>query len=247
MNPQLAIAVVTLRRLITRKRILGFALFASVPAVVILFAATGDRGPDRLASLYHDTTFGILLAVALPVIAIVNAGAALGDERRSHTMPFLALKPVPRWSIALSTILASVAATLAVAVVGVGLGWLAAGSATGIWDIGTGPAVAALVTGLGYGTIFVPIGLLTRRATVIGLIYLFLWEASFANAVGTLAPTSLNHIALSAYVDLAPGISAAEALGSLEPGAGKALIKVAVVALVSLAATTWALRKRDLA
>jgi ABC-type transport system involved in multi-copper enzyme maturation permease subunit len=247
MNAQLAIMSVTLRRLITRKRIIGLVLFASVPALVVLFASTGDRGPDRLANLYHDTTFGILLAVALPVIAIVNASSALGDERRSHTMPFLALKPVPRWTIALSTTIASVGATLSVAVVGVGLGWLAAGAATGAWDIGFGPAVGALVVALAYGTIFVPIGLLTRRATVIGLVYLFLWEASFANAVGALAPTSLNHIALSAYVDLAPGISPAEALGTLEPGAGKALTKVAIVALVSLTFTTWALRKRDLA
>ena len=100
---------------------------------------------------------------------------------------------------------------------------------------------------IGYGTIFVPIGLLTRRATVIGLIYLFLWEASFANAVGALAPTSLSHIALQAYVDLTPDMGAAEALGALDPGLGKALVKMAVVAVVSLAFTTWALRKRDLA
>ncbi|MDH3397147.1 MAG: ABC transporter permease [Acidimicrobiia bacterium] len=247
MNAQLAIMAVTLRRLITRKRIIGLILFASIPALVVLFASTGDRGPERLANLYHDTTYGILIAVALPVIAIVNATGALGDERRSHTMPFLALKPIPRWSIALSTTIASVGATLAVAFVAVVLGWLVAGFATDSWDIGKGPAVGALVAAIGYGTIFVPIGLLTRRATVIGLIYLFLWESSFANAVATLAPTSLNHIALSAYVDLAPDISAADALGSLEPGAGTALTKVAVVALVSLAITTWALNKRDLA
>ncbi len=247
MNARLAIINVTLRRLITRKRIVGLVLFASVPALVVLFASTGDRGSARLADLYHDTTFGILLAVALPVVAIVNATGALGDERRLHTMPFLALKPIPRWAISVSTTIASVGATLAVAVVAVGLGWLAAGSATGDWGIATGPAVGALVVAIGYGTIFVPIGLLTRRATVIGLIYLFLWEASFANAVAALAPTSLGHIALSAYVDLAPGISAAETLGNLEPGVGNALTKVAVVALVSLVFTTWALRRRDLA
>lgn len=247
MNTGLAIVRVTLRRLITRKRMIGFILFASIPAVVVLFASTGDRGPERLASLYHDTTYGILIAVALPVIAIVNATGALGDERRSHTMPFLALKPIPRWHIAAATTLASVGATLAVAIVGVGLGWLAAGSATADWGIGAGPAVGALVVAIGYGTLFVPIGLLTRRATVIGLIYLFLWESSFANAVAALAPTSLNHIALSAYVDLAPGISPAEALGTLEPGVGKALLKMAVVAVVSLAFTTWSLRTRDLA
>jgi ABC-type transport system involved in multi-copper enzyme maturation permease subunit len=247
MNAQFAIIRVTLRRLITRKRMIGFILFASIPALVLLFASTGDRGPERLAELYHNTTFGILLVIALPVIAIVNATGALGDERRSHTMPFLALKPIPRWSIALSTMVASVGATLIVALVGVGLGWLVAGSTTGMWDIGRGPAMAALVTAIGYGTIFVPIGLLTRRATVIGLIYLFLWESSFANAVGALAPTSLGHIALQAYTDLAPGMDFADSLGTLEPDAGKALIKVIVVALVSLVFTTWALHKRDLA
>jgi ABC-type transport system involved in multi-copper enzyme maturation permease subunit len=247
MNAQLAIIGVALRRLITRKRVIGLTMFASVPAVIVLFAATGDRGPDRLASLYHETTFGILISVALPVIAIVNGAAALGDERRSHTMPFLALKPLPRWSIALSTTIASVGTTLAIAFIGVGLGWVVAGATIGDWGIGAGPAVAALVAAIGYGTLFVPIGLLTRRATVIGLVYLFLWEASFANAVEALAPTSLSHIALQAYVDVSPGISPAEALGTLEPGLGTALYKMAVVALVSVAFATWALRKRDLA
>jgi len=247
MNAHLAIVRVTLRRLITRKRMIGFILFASIPAVVVLFASTGDRSPDRLAELYHNTTFAILLVVALPVIAIVNATGALGDERRSHTMSFLALKPIPRWSIALATILASVGATLTVAFFAVGLGWLVAGSATADWGIGRGPALAALIAAIGYGTIFVPIGLLTRRATVIGLVYLFLWESSFANAVAALAPTSLGHIALQAYTDVAPGMDFVDSLGTLEPDAGKALLKVLVVALVSLAFTTWALHKRDLA
>ncbi len=242
-----AIVRVTLRRLVNRRRIIGLVLFASVPAVIVAVAATGDRGPERLTSLYHDLTVGIFLAVALPVVAVVNGTGALGDERWSHTMPFLALKPIPRWSIALATTAASIAATLAVAVVGAGLGWVAAGAVTGTWGIGVGPAVASLVAALGYGTIFVPLGLLTRRATVIGLIYVFLWEASFANAIETLAPTSLWHIALSAYVDIAPGISPAEALGSLTPGVGSAFVKMGVVALVSMAATTWALRRRDLA
>ena len=247
MNAGLAIVRVTLRRLVTRKRMIGFILFASIPALVLLFASTGDRSAERLAELYHNTTFAILLVVALPVIAIVNATGALGDERRSHTMSFLALKPIPRWSIALATMLASVGATVTVAFFGVGLGWLVAGSVTSDWGIGRGPAMAALVTAIGYGTIFVPIGLLTRRATVIGLVYLFLWESSFANAVAALAPTSLGHIALQAYTDLAPGLDFADSLGTLEPDAGKALVKVLVVALVSLAFTTWALRKRDLA
>jgi ABC-type transport system involved in multi-copper enzyme maturation permease subunit len=247
MNAGLAIVRVTLRRLITRKRMIGFILFASIPAVVVLFASTGDRSAARLAELYHNTTFAILLVVALPVIAIVNATGALGDERRSHTMSFLALKPIPRWSIALATILASVGATLTVAFVAVGLGWVVAGSATADWGIGRGPALAALITAVGYGTIFVPIGLLTRRATVIGLVYLFLWESSFANAVAALAPTSLGHIALQAYTDVAPGMDFVDSLGTLEPDAGKALLKVLVVALVSLASTTWALRTRDLA
>lgn len=243
----MAIIGVTLRRLITRKRIVGLILFASVPAVVVAIAATGTRGPARLANLYHDLTYGILLAVALPVIAVVNGTGALGDERWSHTMPFLALKPIPRWVIAATTMVASIAATLVAAMIGVGLGWIAGGWAGDSWDIGVGPTVATLVAAIGYGTLFVPVGLLSRRSTVIGLIYIFLWESSFANAIGTLAPTSVGHIALSAYVAIAPDIGPAETLGSLTPDVGLAFVKVAVVAAVSLLLTTWALKRRDLA
>ncbi len=136
---------------------------------------------------------------------------------------------------------------MAVGAVGAGLGWLAGGWATGSWRIGLGPTVATLVAAVGYGTLFVPVGLLSRRGTVIGLIYVFLWEASFANAIATLAPTSIGHIALSAYVAIAPDIGPAESLGSVTPEVGLAFTKVAVVALVSLALTTWELKRRDLA
>jgi len=239
-----AICVVTLRGLMSRRRVTGLLLLTVLPAIIVALVGKGAGDPEQLT---RGLTVGVLLAVAIPVVALVNSSAALGDQRREHLLPFLTLKPIPRSVIAGAAFAGSVVATLGIGGVGVAALWLAGGWVTGSWSIGLPAAVALVVSALSYGAVFIPVGYLFRRGTLIGLIYLFFWEAILASAVTTLAASSLWRIGLSAYLGLVaePAQEFVDLLGTVQAGVGGAFVKAGVLVVISLVLTTWLLRSRD--
>jgi ABC-2 type transport system permease protein len=244
MRSFLAIATYTLRKLMNRKRAIGLMLLSAVPALIV--GLVGHRGSDSM-EVFHGMAVGVLMAVVLPVIGIVNASAALGDERRDHTLPYLSVKPVARSLIVGAALTGAIAATLVIGAVGVGTLWVAGGLVSGGWAIGAGPALGLVVIAFGYGAVFVPVGFLFKRATLIGLLYVFFWEAILASAVTSLAASSLWRIGLQAYaatLDTLPS-EFTDSLGNVSPSIGGAFLKVAVLVVLSVVLSTWLLRTRD--
>ncbi|NIA24448.1 MAG: hypothetical protein GWP04_02645 [Gammaproteobacteria bacterium] len=239
-----AISVFTFRRLMGRRRVTGLLFLTVLPAIIVALIGRDAGDPEHVT---QGLTVGVLLAVAIPVVALVNSTAALGDQRREHLLPYLTLKPLPRSVIVGAAFVGSVVATLGIGGAGVAALWLAGGWVTGSWGIGWPAAVALTVSALSYGAVFIPVGYLFRRGTLIGLIYIFFWEAILASAVTTVAASSLWRIGLSAYLGL-PAESAEEfvrMLGTVQPGVGGAFIKAGVLAVASVVLTTWLLRSRD--
>ena len=224
---------------------------SGLPAPIFLLLAWG-RPRSQAADLYNDLTFSLGFGIVYPVAALVISTAALGEERKNRTLPFLLLKPVSRWVTALSAAAAATAASFLVLAAGVLAAWLAAGAMSGDWTIGTAAAAAAAVQSLASAAVFVPLGLLLNRATLAGLGYLLLWEGILAGAVEGIQASSVYRIVLSTWADLAP-MSAdtydavEEVLGRVEIGLGGAFAKAAVLAALSIALTGLALRHRDLA
>ena len=111
--------------------------------------------------------------------------------------------------------------------------------------VGTAIATAA------YAAVFVPVGYLLKRATLIGLTYLFIWENGIAGAVPAVAGISPWRIGVSGMAGLAPERFVIElpdfAMGSLTPGAGGAAAKAVVLMILSSVAVSWILLRRDLA
>jgi ABC-type transport system involved in multi-copper enzyme maturation permease subunit len=244
MRPFSAVTVYTFRKLMNRRRVIGLVLLTALPALIILLVGRRAGSPE---GMFHGLTTGVLMAVALPVIALVNSTGALGDERRDHTLPYLTVKPLPRSLIAGGMLVGSVGATLAIGVVGVAALWLAGGWVTGSWGIGVAPLVGLTVIALAYGAVFVPVGFIFKRATLIGLVYIFFWEAILASAVTTLAASSLWRIGLAAYLGVLaqPGSELVQQLGTVEPSVGWSFVKAGVLMVLSLGAITWLLRSRD--
>lgn len=249
-----AAAVITravLARLLARRRSLWMLALSGSPAAIFLLLAWG-RPRSQAADLYNDLTFSLGFGIVYPVAALVISTAALGEERKNRTLPFLLLKPVSRWVTALSAAAAATAASFLVLAAGVLAAWLAAGAMSGDWTIGTAAAAAAAVQSLASAAVFVPLGLLLNRATLAGLGYLLLWEGILAGAVEGIQASSVYRIILSAWADLAPmsadTYDAVEGvLGRVEIGLGGAFAKAAVLAALSIALTGLALRHRDLA
>ncbi|GBD84172.1 hypothetical protein BMS3Abin02_00561 [bacterium BMS3Abin02] len=244
MKAFLAIGVFTLRKLMGRRRVTGLLLLTVLPAIIVALVGKSAGDPEQLT---RGLTVGVLLAVAIPVVALVNSSAALGDQRREHLLPYMTLKPLPRSVIVGAVLAGSVLATLAIGGAGVAALWLAGGWVTGSWTVGWPAAVALIVSALSYGAVFIPVGYLFRRGTLIGLIYIFFWEAILASAVPTLATSSLWRIGLAAYLGLLaePAKEFVDLLGTVQPGVGGAFVKAGVLVVVSVLLTTWLLRSRD--
>lgn len=247
MTAALTITGVTVRQVLGIKRLVGFGLLSLFPAFIFM-VSSGNQSGNALLESFIGIGVGLLYFVAVPVVTLILSASALGDERRDQTLSFIALRPIRRSAIAASKLTAAVTA----AFVFTGAGALAMSVAYGIrssdWNYVIPMLASAAVATMVYAAVFVPLGYLSERSTLIGLAYVFIWEGAIVSAIGTLANTSPWRIGFTAFLALAPEEAQfVEAdLGIVDPRLGPTLITVAVFIALSLVVTTWILRKRDL-
>jgi len=243
-----AITTATLRQLLGGRRTIGLLLMALLPAGVLLALLAGE--PDLTAARsFHEAPLVILMLIVLPVTSLVFGAGALGDERREATLSFLLLRPLPRLALAGAKLLAAWVAAFAVVGTGAAALALTLGARTANWET-LGPLLlAAALSTLAYTGVFLTLGYLTRQAVLLGLVYAFVWESGMTTAVPSLATLSLMRLGLSAYAGLLPASRRymGDLLGAVQPGAGGAIAKTVVVAVVAVVATTLLLRHRDIA
>ena len=237
-------------RLLGLRRSIGLFVLTGSLAPILLVLAPGRSG-DRMATLYNDITVGLGLSILFPVAALVVSTAALGEERKSHTLPFLLLKPVSRWVIAVGVITAAALASFVILEAGVLASWVVAAAVTGDWSIGVSTTVAAAVQSVASAALFVPLGLVLGRAAMVGLGYLLMWELTLGSVIEGIQASSIYRIVVSAWADLAAMTpdnidTVNEVLGRVEMGVGGAVAKAAVLAIISVAVTGLLLRRRDL-
>ena len=239
-----AIYGLIIKRLLRTRRLVGFGIIAALPGVLLLVVDQSEFASEVLS--YQQVVVQLFVSMVLPLVALLIAASALGDERRERTMPYLYLKPVPRWLIVVAATAAAITAAALVGLIGWAVGWIVSAQVTGSWDIAV-PVLAALgINVVLYAAVFVPLGYITRWSVLIGLAYIFVWEGVLASFIDALSPSSLQRIGLSAYAALADlSRSTLELLGTVEPGAWGALAKAAVIAALSVLVTTTILRRTD--
>lgn len=235
------------RRLLQRRVAIVLILATSAHALVILLAPSAE-----VLDAYHGFTILLYLAFALPIAALITASAAFGDERRDSTLPYLVVKPTGRLTIAASVTIATVGVIITVGLPGAIASSLIGALRLDDPTIGISALVALVVAAVGYAAVFVPLGLLFERATLVGLAYIFVWESILAFAATTLAASSIWRIGLTAYVAMDDDLLAdvgevGDVLAGLAPGAWGAIAKVGTLLIVSIGVSTWILRTRDLA
>lgn len=247
MTATLAIVKVTAKNVLGLRRMVGFGLLAAFPALI--FYLTSRQASDfGKTENFTGTSIFIYIAIVVPLITVVVAGSVLGSERRGETLSFLMLRPLSRFTIAASKLGSAIVASFVLSAIGaVLLGGL--GSIL-LDDFGYLIALllATLLANAGYSAVFMPIGYLTERATLTGFIYIFVWEAAIAAIIAGLTGTSMWRIATTAFVGLAPDLDPEitnAALGTLDAGAGGALLKIAVICAISVAVSGWLLQTRD--
>jgi len=244
-----AITAVTTRQLVGGRRVIWLGLLALAPAAIF-----GLSTAQISTSQLFDPFVGFVVlghfGIAVPLVTLAFAGSALGREKRDQTLSFLVLRPLPRWSIAAAKLSAAFAAAFLVT----GLGGLALGIVYGVRTSDWGwivPVLVGTAVAVGiYTAVFLPLGYVTRFATLIGLAFVLIWENGIVSAISGLAWLSPWRIGFSAFVDLAPVDLQNDVLefglGTLGAGVLDAAIKAVLWLVAGLAVTTLLLRRRDL-
>ncbi len=201
-----SIYFLSLRQLQSRWRIaalIGVAVVPLVPAIVS-FAAS-----DKPTALELDDTLinGLLASAILPIIALALATPVFGNELEDKTLANLTLTPLRRWQIVAPKLAAAVSVAIPLialsALVSVFLAFEGA-ELSGGQRAAVATAIGLAIGALVYCAMFSWLGLVSRRALGVGLLYAFVWEGLFGTFVDGLKYLSVKQYALSIINALDP-------------------------------------------
>jgi ABC-2 type transport system permease protein len=247
-TPFASIIRVTIRQLSGRIRVIGFGLLSLLPAV-LLFAASRAREAEGI-----DTDLGGLLVdpfftIVLPLTTLILAGSALRDERRDMTLSFLVLRPIGRFQIAMAKTVAATAASGAYALLGATALCVTYVAVGGHINVLPSIAAGALLVCALYSALFVLLGNVTSRPTLVGLLYLLIIENGLVQELPRLSPLSPWRVGLAATIDLMPQGFPARAIlapiGNLDPSALAALGATTATVIVAVGFLTILLKRFD--
>jgi ABC-2 type transport system permease protein len=189
----------TVRQLAGSRRwwlVLGLVSLPLLAAALFHVAETTTSAGE-----YADHVTATLVASAiLPLVVLLLGTAAFGNEVGDRTLVYITTKPLARWRIVLPKLIA----TLLVGGVPVALS-----GAVAVTVIEQGDVRGAVATGAGllagaaaYAAIFTWAGLATRHALVLGLVYVFVWEATLAAYLDGIRFLSVRRFALALVAEL---------------------------------------------
>ena len=179
--------MISVRQLTGRVRLLVTIGFAGLP---ILMAAIADWPQSELDD---NLINGFYAALVIPLIALATATAAFGNEVEDRTLSNLVLTPVARWQIILPKLLATVSLNGGLILVSTVI------SVSIAYNDGSTVVIAVVIASLlaivAYSSVFMWLGLMTTRALLIGLLYVFLWEFLFTGFV-----SGIRFLSIRAYM-----------------------------------------------
>ncbi len=171
------IFVLTIRQLLGRRRALLMAGFGLLPiAAAVIFRMSS---PDVDTQRWTITVLlnGLVVTTLLPLVALVFGTSAMGGEIEDGTAVYLLSKPVPRWRVVVAKLLAAWVATSLLVGLSTAISGAIAMNGTAQDGIVIGFIVAMVLGAFVYTALFVFLSIVTSRALIAGLIYVFFWES----------------------------------------------------------------------
>jgi len=221
------IAMITLRSMLGRRRAL---LLLGLPALMLVLAgilrATGIADMEVSVTVLQR----IALMTLLPLLALIAGTGVIGPEIDDGQIMYVLTKPVPRQVIVLTKLAVAIGLIVVFAVLPTLVaGLLLIGTAEGLASAFT---VGVLVGGVAYGAIFVALGVISRNAVTVGLLYALVWESLLGNFAPGARSASVQQWALS-VTDALTGV--ADVTSTVDLG-----VAVPLLALVTVAGTLLA-------
>ena len=208
------------------------ALFAAIYVV-----RPWDVTPDEFAiGLFRE----LIAPTLLPIVVLLPATAAFGNELEDGTLPYLLMKPVSRLRLVLGKYAAVMLITVPALLIGLAVTTLIAAQGPNAGDLGlvlaamagASAAAAALL-----GAAFLLVSLVIPRALLAGMIYIFAWESLLGRFLPGVRAISSREYALRVFDGL---------LADDVPAASNAALTMLVVAVVCLVLAVWRLRSMQI-
>jgi ABC-2 type transport system permease protein len=186
----------TLRQLVFRKSTLLLLALAAIPIfLAVIFEVGNDGTTDPEEFAVEVLCAWVATTIVLPLTAVLFGTSVLGDELEDGTIIYLLTKPVDRWLILIPKVLASwllttvlVVASLAISV------FIVLGGDGG--QIILSFSVAAALGSMAYTVVFVLLSIVTSRALIAGLIFVFVWEGAVTSIFEGVRYLSIRHYTL---------------------------------------------------
>jgi len=155
----------------------------------------GHPHPGEVLKIFHE----VLVKMMLPIMALVAAPAGIREDLEQRTLPLMLVRPAPAWALPL----------------GKGLPWFFWGAAWLVLgalglqilggDLSLLPGRLAALVGAWWGelALMTLIGLIFKRGTLWGALYLFIWEP-----LVRIFPPFLQRLTFTHYVESLAGTRA---------------------------------------
>lgn len=234
----------------SRRALLCLALALLPLVVALLVSQTSARvSPGELA-----TTIGAWLQVqvVVPLLCLIAGSSAIAEEVEDRTITFVFSRPVARQALLFGRLGAIlVFLTVLLALTTLGLLWIsesARGSGPILDDSIRWPLLwAVLAGGVAYTTLFAVLGVFTRFPVILGVLYVLVIEALFANLPSGLQSWTVQFYLRSLILDGGSGAwQLIEGFAGLEnKSRGEALLTLGCILAVALTLGTWRIRRRE--
>lgn len=251
----LPVLALTIRQFSGGKAVRVVAALAMIPVLFsVVFAFTGDSANSQ-EFLFDDIYRFLFIATLLPILVLILATGALGNEIEDQTLPYLTLKPISRFRIIDEKLAATVLTATPLVMAGLLVSYLIIFRGDGFDDFNVTFLWAMLAATFGgvvaYGSLFLLLSLFINRALLAGIVYTLIWESLLGRYLPGLKLISVRHYTESIYV----GIVGSEKHALVSHPEDRfddpteLIVAIAVVigiCLVSILLSAWRLRNLNL-
>lgn len=235
----------TARQFIEGRSVRVVALLAAVPILLGGIEIIASGSSLEVRSLLGNAVNELSIPTLLPLIALILASTAIGNEISDRTLPYITLKPWSRMRVVQEKFLATVLIGTAISILLSAVAWGLLGIVGSTLDLRLllAIAVACLLAVAGYAAVFSLLSLMINRVLMAGLLYVLIWEDLLARFIPGLRLLSIRHYVQSVYTGILdePRISVAQ-----QSGLGSSLIVLVVVVAVCLLLSWRRLERMDL-
>lgn len=191
---------------------------------------------EFLGDLFQE----LIVPTLLPIVVLLPATAAFGDELEDHTLPYLMMKPVSRLRLVLGKYAAVLLVTAPALLLGLVATYVVATRVPSTEDLGNllpamlAAAVAATVL---LSAVFLLVSLFIPRALLAGMVYIFAWESLLGRFLPGVQAISSREYTVRVFDGVLEGD---------RDLAANAALTMAVVAALALAVAVWRLRQMEI-